>query len=160
MYLINFGLNCLILNFSNLVVRIKFFEQNIGNIFFFWGSFNEANIINIYHYTIWWSPNQTFFLNFESPNGHLLILNFSDSFICESTFISKNIFSLWSSYAKLEWLNKTLKGGKKGFNVENIFIGTTFNNNRFARMCEPILIFQTLLVLVFGNFYSFGVCPS
>jgi len=112
--------------------------------FFFFGSFNEANIINIYHYTIWWSPNQTFLLNFESPNGHLLILNFSDSFICESTFISKNIFSLWSSYAKLEWLNKALKGGKKGFNVENIFIGTTFNNNRFARMCEPILIFQTL----------------
>jgi hypothetical protein len=55
--------------------RIKFFEQNIENICFL-DHLVRQNIINIYCYIIWWSRNQSFSLNFQSSNGHLLILNF------------------------------------------------------------------------------------
>jgi len=74
MQLTNFG-QTYELDFSNLMVRINFYEQSIGNIFLV-DHLVRQNIICIYCYIIWWSPNQGFSPNFQFSNGHLLIIGF------------------------------------------------------------------------------------
>ncbi len=55
---------------------MKFFEQNIGNIYLL-DHLMRQKIINICCCIIWWSRNPNFYPNFESLNGHLLIMDIS-----------------------------------------------------------------------------------
>jgi hypothetical protein len=55
---------------------MKFFEQNIGNIYFL-DHLMRQNIINIYCCILRSSLNQNSYPNFQSFNGHLLIMDIS-----------------------------------------------------------------------------------
>jgi hypothetical protein len=63
------------MDFSNLVLKIKFYEQNIGNISLL-DHLVRQNNCNIYCCIIKWFSNQSSSPNFQSPNDLLLILNF------------------------------------------------------------------------------------